>query len=191
MASIVQQAVEAARKLVSKPEGMFDYKKGQTWVRFNYWLNHMAQIPGNDMDMVLALAKKYCGSVLTPQDCSSIIGIVGLQEIVTSYNDVGILGQVEISYLAGRLTEASPIIIGLMAGAKEGIERDVVYTYKHQAEDEYDAAGNERTKEDKVAGLLAFGMNQDEAYRCQWSGNTVMNQSGNYIDFWGLAGVQV
>lgn len=188
--SVVTNAIEVAHKLVSTVPGMFDYRKGQTWKRFNYWISHMADVQATSEEMVMAIAKKYLNADLTPNDCASIIGILGLQEVVTSYKDQEILGQVELAYLAKRIDERSPIIIGLMNGAKEEIEREVLYTYRHQAVDEFDSSGNPRTKEDKIAGLLAFGMDPETAKRCEWSGNTVMTQDGNPVDFFGMAGIK-
>jgi hypothetical protein len=187
--SKVTDGMETAVFLVSKPKGAFDYNKGQIWARFNYNLNHMDNSIMNEEDNVKMLAAKYLDAELTSKMCLHIMDIINLQEAVTSYQDSDVLGPIETQYNSGILNEKSQTIMQLITKAKEQIKNDVFLAYKHQTIDEFDSKGNPRTKEDKVAGLIAFGLSPDEAKRYQWSGNGVMDLSGRQIDFYALAGI--
>jgi hypothetical protein len=186
--SKVKDSITVAQKVVSTPEGMFDYKDGALLSRYKYFLQQLADDNQMALETAAALAAKYQKVNLKESECATIIGIVGLMPAVTTWNSMAMMEDIEKAWLLGTLPANGETFLGLMKGAKAGISKDIFNAFKHAVVDQKDAAGNDRPHEDKVAAIMAFGYTEQEANKLQWSGNTVMDLEGNTLSFWERAG---
>ena len=180
--SIVKEQIDAGIQIASTIQGALSILKGVVLQRFNFWLERMADLNMTDVEKVKLIAEDYIGVNLTPSQCSAVKGILGLQAVVTSYGDIGLLNDFERAIVKnpqGMKAQADIFILS----AKKNITMSIVHAWKDYATNEI------YTKDFKIKALVAFGMDENTAKRCEWSGKSVMTQDGNPVDFYGLAGV--
>lgn len=150
----VQEAIEIAQKLVSTPQGVFAYLKGATWSRFNYWISHMAMVQMTDEEKIREIAKDFLGVKLTPAQCATVKGILGLQEVVTSFNDIANVESFLSSWEAGTLKGVD--IENFTMAAKKRIAIDIMHSYE--------TATKTGSREEKISKLVKYwGISYAEA----------------------------
>jgi hypothetical protein len=173
--SIVNDQVKAGIALVSTYEGAMKYLKGVLWDRFNFWLDRMADLNMTDVEKVKVIASDYIGVNLSPSQCSSVRGILGLEAVVKAYKDAATFQEFEKAIAKnpqGMKTEIDKFI----TSARHTITMEIVHAWKNKA------TNLDVPFEERVIAYQAFSLSARAA-------EELAQMPGSPVDFYSLAGV--
>lgn len=186
--SLVEEQIKTAREVyTASPHAIFAYLKGAGFERINYWYQHMAEVNMTDLEKVKAIAAEFLGVNLTPEQCGTVKGILGLQELVTSVKDAEIIVSFENAYNRDPVGQATTLATFRNA-VWERCAKDIVRAWKWIASSEFEKDGvTPRTIEAKIEGIKAFGINPKEV---MWTGSVaVWMATSEGIDFYAMVGL--
>ncbi len=182
---LLRDKLAVMREYYNKDKNYREYMLGGVNATIQKWLEHFVQVNplATTVEIAKEIADKYFGRKLTAQECSTIQGILGLEAVIKSMGDIGILQGFFLAF--DRFKELTFL---------ERIFRDgtvCLYTTNTIEEASSRARSGNVDKAKAVLALQEFGLTAFESENSQWSGNMIKaiyrkvqgGQGFNYEDF--------